>query len=107
MSNWIQKKCGPCIKGTPPKTDDEVNAALNELPGWSKGDQFIERVFSFNNYYETVSFVNAVVWIAHREDHHPDVSFGYKQCHVRFSTHSIGGLSDNDFICAAKINALI
>ncbi|MDN5938390.1 MAG: 4a-hydroxytetrahydrobiopterin dehydratase [Salinisphaera sp.] len=62
--------------------------------------------FTFKNYYRTSAFVNAVVWIAHREDHHPDISFGYKNCTIHYSTHAIGGLSDNDFICAAKVDEL-
>ena len=66
----------------------------------------IARTYKFKNYYETMAFVNALAWIAHREDHHPDLLVGYNRVQVRFSTHSIGGLSENDFICAAKIDAL-
>ncbi len=66
----------------------------------------IRREFRFGNYYETIAFVNALAWVAHREDHHPDLEVGYNRCQVRYSTHSAGGLSDNDFICAARIDAL-
>jgi 4a-hydroxytetrahydrobiopterin dehydratase len=66
----------------------------------------ISRSFAFKNYYQTIAFVNALAWIAHQEDHHPDLQVGYNRVQVRFSTHSIGGLSQNDFICAAKIDAL-
>ena len=67
----------------------------------------IRRIYSFKNYYQTMAFVNALAWVAHGEDHHPDIEVGYSRCHVRYSTHAIGGLSENDFICAAKIDALL
>ena len=66
----------------------------------------IQRTFSFKNYYQTIAFVNALAWVAHREDHHPDLAVGYNRCKVTYSTHSVGGLSENDFICAARIDAL-
>ena len=79
---------------------------LRHLPGWEHGGGEIARTFKFKNYYETMAFVNAVAWVAHGEDHHPDMEVGYNKCGVRFSTHSVGGLSENDFISAAKVNAL-
>ncbi len=100
------KRCKPCEGGIVPMTDEEVESMLTNVPGWKHEDKEIVATFSFKNYYQTVSFINAVAWIANREDHHPDISFGYKSCTIRYSTHSIGGLSENDFICAAKINAL-
>ncbi|EGQ63942.1 pterin-4-alpha-carbinolamine dehydratase, partial [Acidithiobacillus sp. GGI-221] len=63
--------------------------------------------FRFKNFYETMAFVNAVAWISHREDHHPDLELGYNRCVVHYSTHAIGGLSENDFICAARVDALL
>jgi 4a-hydroxytetrahydrobiopterin dehydratase len=66
----------------------------------------ISRRLEFANFYETMSFVNAVAWIANREDHHPDMEVSYGHCVVRFSTHAVGGLSPNDFICAARVDAL-
>jgi 4a-hydroxytetrahydrobiopterin dehydratase len=101
-----QKKCHPCEGGMPPLADDDVQHLLPGVPGWKLEEKEIVRTFSFKNYYQTVAFVNAVAWIAHREDHHPDISFGYKTCTIRYSTHAVGGLSENDFICAAKIDAL-
>ena len=102
-----EQTCAPCAPGTPSLSAEEVAAHLTEVPGWERvGDELV-RTFTFKNYYHTVAFVNALVYIAHREDHHPEVVFGYKTCTVRYSTHSIGGLSMNDFICAAKINALV
>jgi len=67
----------------------------------------ISRTFRFSNYYQTLAFVNALAWIAHGEDHHPDLEVGYNRCLVRYSTHAVGGLSENDFICAARIDALL
>jgi 4a-hydroxytetrahydrobiopterin dehydratase len=87
---------------------DEARALLGKLNDWELNDtgKEIARTYKFKNYYETMAFVNALAWIAHREDHHPDLLVGYNRVQVRFSTHSIGGLSENDFICAAKIDAL-
>lgn len=86
----------------------EAEKLLNEIPGWVLSDAASEitRTWKFGNYYETLAFVNALAWVAHREDHHPDLEVGYNRCTVRFSTHSVNGLSENDFICAARINAL-
>ena len=88
-------------------TEAQIREALQKLSGWSYENGVIVRTFTFKNYYQTVSFVNAVAWIAHQEDHHPDIAFDYKTCRVVYSTHAIGGISENDFICAAKINALL
>ena len=97
--------------GTPPldRICNAATALLAQVSGWVLNDTAgeISRTFRFKNYYETMAFVNALAWIAHREDHHPDIEVGYNRCHVRFSTHSVKGLSQNDFICAAKLNTLI
>jgi 4a-hydroxytetrahydrobiopterin dehydratase len=101
------KKCVPCEGGVKLKTETEIRALLKELPGWQYEKGEIVRIFTFKNYAETVPFVNAVAWIASRENHHPEIEFGYKTCRVRYSTHAISGLSENDFICAAKISDLL
>jgi len=82
---------------------------LPQVPGWelAEGGSALTRTFAFHNYYETMAFVNALAWIAHGEDHHPDLGVHYNKAVVRFSTHDVGGLSENDFICAAKASALI
>ena len=67
----------------------------------------ISKTYRFRNYHETMAFVNATAWVSHREDHHPDLEVSYRECRVRYRTHAIGGLSENDFICAAKIDALV
>jgi 4a-hydroxytetrahydrobiopterin dehydratase len=87
-------------------TDAEVAAQLQVLPGWAADGGAIARSFRFSGYLETIAFVNALAWVAHTEDHHPDLAVGYDRCEVRFNTHSVGGISANDFICAAKVDAL-
>lgn len=106
LCSLAKGKCKPCEGGVPPLAEDEVARALGELPGWSRQEQVIRKTFRFRNYYETLAFVNATAWISHREDHHPDLAVGYNQCTVSYTTHAIGGLSMNDFICAAKVEAL-
>jgi 4a-hydroxytetrahydrobiopterin dehydratase len=105
-----EQKCQACEGGTPPLQPDEARSLLGQVhEDWSMSDdgKFIQRQFKFKNFYHTIAFVNAVAWIANREDHHPDLEVGYNRCLVQFSTHAIGGLSRNDFICAAKIDALL
>ena len=106
MSTLSGKHCRPLPAGTPALTPARIDALLKEVPGWAYDGMVIAKTWSFKNYHETMAFVNAVAWVAHREDHHPDVSVGYNRCRVESSTHSIGGISENDFICAAKIEAL-
>ena len=100
------KKCQPCEGGVPPLGEKRVAALLAKLPGWELVNGEIAKTYPFKNYHETMAFVNATAWISHQENHHPDLEVGYNQCRVRYSTHSIGGLSENDFICAAKVEAL-
>ncbi|MEJ2060099.1 MAG: 4a-hydroxytetrahydrobiopterin dehydratase [Gammaproteobacteria bacterium] len=110
MSDLKQRHCTPCEGGTPALEPAESANLLKELDqGWSliEDGHAIERVFSFKNYYQTMGFVNAVAWIAHTQDHHPDLEVGYNRCRVRYSTHAIGGLSENDFICAARVDELL
>jgi 4a-hydroxytetrahydrobiopterin dehydratase len=86
---------------------EQVKQLLAPLPGWQSSGKEISRTFSFKNYYETMAFVNAVAYIAHGQDHHPDLEVGYNKCTVRYSTHSVGGLSESDFAGAAKVNGLV
>jgi 4a-hydroxytetrahydrobiopterin dehydratase len=74
--------------------------------GWKLIDGALEKTFTFPNFHETMAFVNAVAWIAHREDHHPDLALGYSRCNVRFNTHDVGGISVSDFHCAGAVDAL-
>jgi len=99
------KHCKPCESGAPPLSSEEITKLMQQLEGWDLFDRLIGKVYNFKNYYETMAFVNAVAWISHREDHHPDILLSYNKCRVEYTTHAIGGLSENDFICAAKIDA--
>ena len=103
-----EQNCRPVPSGTPPLERSTVAQLLPQVPGWVVNDagNEIARTYRFANYDETMAFVNALAWVAHREDHHPDLEVGYNRCRVRFTTHTVKGLSLNDFICAAKINAL-
>lgn len=106
VCDLTDKHCKPCEGGVPPLTQDEARNLLKELDGWELNDNRISKTFAFKNYYQTIAFVNAVAWMTHREDHHPDMTVGYSKCRLEYTTHAIGGLSDNDFICAAKVDAL-
>ena len=85
----------------------DVDRHLALVSGWTRVGDSIEKSFRFPDFHETMAFVNALAWIAHREDHHPDLQVSYGHCTVRFNTHSLGGLSGNDFICAAMVDALL
>jgi 4a-hydroxytetrahydrobiopterin dehydratase len=103
------KHCKPCEGGIPPLTRPEIEQMLQEVPGWSASEdgRSISRELRFKDYWQTMAFVNAVAWIAHQEDHHPDLEVFWGRCVVRYWTHAIDGLSENDFICAAKVDALL
>jgi len=105
----VKKRCVPCEGGVKPLDRDTAEKLLKQLgPQWklSADTKHISGTYEFKNYYRTSAFVNAVVWIAHNEDHHPDIAFGYKTATITYWTHAINGLSENDFICAAKVSAL-
>ncbi|MBI4995313.1 MAG: 4a-hydroxytetrahydrobiopterin dehydratase [Rhodocyclales bacterium] len=87
-------------------TETEIAERMKDLEGWSRDDDTIVKTYRFANYHETMAFVNATAWISHRSDHHPDLTVGYNQCTVAYTTHSAGGLSRKDFDCAAKVDAL-
>ncbi len=99
-----------CRHLTDAATEQQLQDALAVLSDWSCVQGQLQREFRFNDYHHTMAFVNAVADIAHREDHHPEMVVGYNRCTVRYSTHSVnqgsGGLSHNDFICAAKIDQI-
>jgi 4a-hydroxytetrahydrobiopterin dehydratase len=101
-----KSKCKTCDGGVSPLNADEVARLLKLLDGWALDGGIIAKTYAFKNYYQTMAFVNATAWISHREDHHPDITVGYNQCRVSYITHAVNGLSENDFICAAKLDAL-
>ena len=84
----------------------EVQAQLAELPGWQLCTGAIERTFAFSDFHDVMEFVNALAWMIHGEDHHPDLALGYNRVTVRWHTHSVGGISEKDFICAARTDGI-
>jgi 4a-hydroxytetrahydrobiopterin dehydratase len=109
MSELASKKCVPCEGGVPALSRAQAQALMKQLgPEWKLAEdgKSIASEWKFRNFLHTMSFMNAVAHIANAEDHHPDVELGYGYCRIRYNTHAIGGLSENDFICAAKIDAL-
>jgi 4a-hydroxytetrahydrobiopterin dehydratase len=90
--------------------DADIASHLAAVDGWALADGKLVKTFSFGNYYETLAFVNAIAHVIHAEDHHPELVVTYNRCIVRFDTHSVnggrGGISENDFICAAKVDAV-
>lgn len=103
----LKKYSKPRKAGSAALSAKDVTKRLKGLNGWTADEGRISKTYKFDDYYHTISFVNAVAWLANKEDHHPDLEVGYNQCVVHYSTHSVGGLSENDFICAAKVDALL
>ena len=106
MTTLLQMRCRP-LEGTAAMSANEVADHLRQVDGWTLAGDAIEKTWRFANFHETMAFMNALAWICHVEDHHPDVALSYGRCVVRFNTHSVGGISINDFICAAKADALL
>ena len=109
MSSLSDRKCVPCEGGIAALTKPEAEQLLAKLNAdWKLADdaKLIRREFRFKDFYRTMSFVNALAHVANIEDHHPDLEVGYGYCRVVFSTHAIKGLSENDFICAAKADLI-
>ncbi len=109
MEDLQSKRCLACEAGVRPFTVDDVKQYLSKVKNWeaNKENTCITRRFTFKGFAKTIAFVNAIAWIAHQENHHPDIEFGYNYCNVKYTTHAIEGLSENDFICAAKVDGLI
>jgi len=99
-------KCKPCEGGIPPLSAHGIETLLKGLNGWAAVDGKLAKDFKFPDHYVTMTFVNAVAWVSHSQGHHPDLAVGYNTCRVQYITHAIGGLSESDFICAAKIDRL-
>lgn len=96
-----------CREGAPALTPDEVLATLPEVPGWGVEGQHLARVFTFRDFHATMEFVDALAAMIHAQDHHPVLTVSFNHCKVSFTTHSAGNtISSNDFICAARANAL-
>lgn len=110
MTDLATQHCQPCSGNTPRLNPERASELLQQLhPRWrlNPTSRAIGREFEFKNYYQTIAFVNAVAWVAHQENHHPDLVVSYNRCQVNFQTHAIAGLSENDFICAARVDRLV
>lgn len=109
MTPLAQQQCLKPDQGLVRLADDQLPGLLSQVREWAHDPdaQTISKSFKFENYYKTIAFVNALAWIAHEDEHHPDLEVGYNRCSVRFTTHAVSGLSLNDFISAAKIDALL
>lgn len=106
-SELAKRRCKPCAPGTAPLGPDAIERLLSEIDGWNIVEGAIVKTYRFADYSETLAFVNATAWISHRQDHHPDLLVGYDTCRVQYRTHAAGGLTENDFICAAQVDALL
>ena len=109
MTDLAERRCEPCEGGVAPLTRAAADELLLRLdPGWTldENSTSLRREFTFRDFYRTMSFVNALAHVANIEDHHPDLQVGYNHCHVSFTTHAIKGLSENDFVCAAKLDLI-
>jgi len=110
MSGLHAKHCLACEGGVKPLTSADKTALLTELNNaWNlnKAKNELKRTIKFKNYYETMSFVNAVAWMAHQENHHPDLVVSYQECVITYTTHAVKDVSENDFICAAKVDQIL
>jgi len=108
LADLASRHCSPLRGAEHRLPEAQCRQWLAALPDWElvENGEAIAKTFKFKNYYQTLAFVNALAFIAHREDHHPDLGVHYNRCVVRYSTHDVGGLSPNDFICAAKAELL-
>jgi 4a-hydroxytetrahydrobiopterin dehydratase len=109
LTSLLSQHCQP-LQGVPAMSEAQFKVCLaqfTEIDGWQWAQGAIERSVEFENFHETMAFVNELAHICHEEDHHPTLTITYQRCVMRFDTHSVGGVSMNDLICAAKVNALI
>ena len=104
--NLSSKKCAPCEAGTHPLEESKINELLKEIPAWKLNEGHLHKKFKFKNFVEAIEFVNAVAEIAEQEGHHPDFCVHYNKIEIELWTHAINGLSENDFIVAAKIDKI-
>lgn len=106
MTALVEQHCTPLRGAQHRILPDQASAWLAQVPDWALEGDALVRTFRFADFHRTMAFVNAVAELAHREDHHPDLAVSYGTCTVRYNTHDVGGLSSNDFICAAHVDAL-
>jgi 4a-hydroxytetrahydrobiopterin dehydratase len=104
MTNLLHQKCQA---GGHAMSEAVIRDHLHQVSGWHLDQGAIAKTYAFKNFYETIAFVNALAWVCNTEDHHPELAVSFDRCAVRFNTHSAGGVTINDFICAAKTDALV
>ncbi|HLA13356.1 MAG TPA: 4a-hydroxytetrahydrobiopterin dehydratase [Pyrinomonadaceae bacterium] len=108
MSELADRQCVPCRGGVPPLTGEQISPLLDQLDGWDAIEQHhLEKSYRFKNYSEALAFVNRLSEVAEKEGHHPDICFGWGQVQVKIWTHKIDGLTESDFILAAKIDQVL
>lgn len=105
-ATFLNRKCSPCSSQTHALSNSVVTQYLSELAGWAKKDLTIEKEYVFKNFKNAISFVNQVAQLAEQEDHHPDIGVYYNKVILTLWTHTVKGLTENDFILAAKIDAI-
>ncbi|HEV2613151.1 MAG TPA: 4a-hydroxytetrahydrobiopterin dehydratase [Gammaproteobacteria bacterium] len=108
MSDLTQKHCKACEGGVPALTREEIAKLHPKIPSWEVSDdaKWLKREFKFKDFHQTMDFVNKLAEMSHEENHHADLHVGYNYCKVEYTTHALNGLSENDFICAAKVDRL-
>ncbi len=107
VTSFLEKKCQACEGGVPPMEESQVMETLKSFNGWEYKKGFLSKTYKFKDHYKVMAFVNALTWVSHTEDHHPYLKIGYNDCSVNYKTVAIGGISENDFICAAKVDQLV
>lgn len=103
----VMERCSHIPEGTDPLSEHDRGHLLSHVEGWEIERDQLTKTFQFQDHYQAMAFVNAVAWVSHREDHHPEMVVGYNTVAISYSTHTVNGLSRNDFICAAKIDHLV
>lgn len=109
MNPFMNKQCRPYSAEEPILSNEQIKQNLSHITRWEllESEQCLYRAYQFSNYYQTISFVNALAWIAHKQDHHPELTVHYNRCEVRYKTHSVRGITENDFICASLVEQLV
>lgn len=106
--NLSEKTCTACEGIEKALNDTQIKNLMSQLNDWQVSDnKMLKKNLKFADFYQTMSFINAIAYIANQENHHPDISFGYNYCEITYFTHALDGLTHNDFICAAKIDKLL
>lgn len=109
MSDLKNKRCKACDGDSASPSKKDLDGYISQVNNWQITEETdaIYKTFQFKNFHETMGFVNAIAWVANQEGHHPNLDVNYKDCTVTWFTHSVDGLTENDFICAAKVDALL